>query len=282
MACPQSATRATSFVRCWKRAGRTLSATEAIAAGWAEQHGIVRMWAEYDTIAGVAQRERYEELVTSSCAGVPAEQLEDLRGSAAYGPLLAALREAEALGLDVEQALPRLVEGRSLANVDDVAVVLHGRVDRWIQASSLQRRTTAGEIVGLFPRLAGVNDLDTARALDDRQKLIEQRAREVATMAVEHRQPWAVQFGRRPLDSLQGELWLRRLDTIAAYRERWGITERSILGMREPTSLEQEAQHRLAQSAVDGALSITRYEWAGVGAVGQAVEIQVSRGGAEM
>jgi hypothetical protein len=127
-----------------------------------------------------------------------------------------------------------------------------------------------------------VNDLDTARALDDRQKLIEQRAREVATMAVEHRQPWAVQFGRRPLDSLQGELWLRRLDTIAAYRERWGITERSILGMREPTSLEQEAQHRLAQSAVDGALSITRYEWAGVGAVGQAVEIQVSRGGAEM
>jgi conjugative relaxase-like TrwC/TraI family protein len=262
--------------------GADLSATETIAADWAEQHGIVRMWAEYDTIAGVAQRERYDELVTSSCAGVSTEQVEGLPDSAAYGPLLASLREAEALGLDVKQALPQLVEGRSLANVDDVAAVLHGRVDRWIQASSPQRRTTAGRIVGLFPRLAGVTDLDMAKALDDRQTLIEQRAREVATMAVEHRQPWAAQLGRRPLDSLQGELWLRRLDTAAAYRERWGITDRSILGIREPTSLEQEAQRRLAQSAVEGALSITRDESAGVGAVGQAVEIQVSRGGAEM
>jgi conjugative relaxase-like TrwC/TraI family protein len=262
--------------------GADLSATETITADWAEQHGIVRIWAEYDTIAGVAQRERYDELVTSSCAGVSTEQVAGLPDSAAYGPLLAALREAEAWGMDVEQALPRLVEGRSLANVDDVAAVLHGRVERWIQASSPQRRTTAGRIVGLFPRLAEVTDLDTAKALDDRQTLIEQRAREVATMAVEHRQPWAAQLGRRPLDSLQGELWLRRLDTVAAYRQRWGITDRSILGIRESTSLEQEAQRRLAQSAVDGALSITRDQSAGVGAVGQAVEIQMSRGGAEM
>jgi hypothetical protein len=76
--------------------GADLSATETIAADWAEQHGIVRMWAEYDTIAGVAQRERYDELVTSSCTGVPAEQVEALRESAACGPLLAAMRETEA------------------------------------------------------------------------------------------------------------------------------------------------------------------------------------------
>ena len=262
--------------------GADQSATETIAADWAEQHGIVRMWAEYDTIAGVAQRERYDELVTSSCSGVPAEQVEGLRDSAAYGPLLAALREAEAFGLDVEQGLPRLVNGRTLSSADDVAAVLHGRVDRWIAASGPQRRVAADRIVGLFPRLAGVTDPDMARALDDRQTLIEQRAREVATTAVENRQPWAAQLGSPPSDPVRRELWLRRLDTVAAYRERWGITDRTVLGTREPTSLEQEAQRRLAQSAVEGALSITRDERASVGAVGQAVESPVSREGAEL
>jgi hypothetical protein len=262
--------------------GADQSATETIAADWAEQHGIVRMWAEYDTIAGVAQRDRYDELVASSCSGVPAEQVEGLQESAAYGPLLAALREAEAFGLDVERGLPRLVNGRTLSSADDVAAVLHGRVDRWVQASSLQGRVAADRIVGLFPRLAGVVDPDMARALGDRQTIIEQRAREVATTAVENRQPWAARLGSPPSDPVRCELWLRRLDTVAAYRERWGITDRTILGTREPASLEQEAQRRLAQSAVEVALSITRDERSSVGELGHAVESPVSREGAEL
>ena len=76
---------------------------------------------------------------------------------------------------------------------------------------------------------------------------------------------------------------MRRLDTVAAYRARWAITDRTILGTRSPTSLEQEAQRRLAQSAVEGALSITRDDRASVGGVGQGVDIPVTgRGGAEM
>jgi hypothetical protein len=262
--------------------GADVSATETIAADWAEQHGIVRMWAEYDTIAGVAQRGRYDELVTASCAGVASGQVEGLRDSAAYGPLLAALREAEAFGLDVERGLPRLVDGRTLSSADDVAAVLHGRVDRWIRASGPQRRRADDRIVGLFPRLPGVTDPDMARALDDRRALIEQRARQVATTAVENRQPWAAQLGCPPSDPVRRELWLRRLDTVAAYRERWGITDRTVLGTREPTSLEQEAQRRLAQSAAEVALSITRDERASVGAVGQPVESPLSREGAEL
>ena len=168
------------------------------------------------------------------------------------------------------------------ASADDVAAVLHHRVDRWIQASGQERRVAADRIVGLFPRLSWVRDPDMARALDERRTLIERRAREAATLAVENRQPWAAQLGSPPPDPFRRELWLRRLDTVAAYRERWGITDRTVLGTREPTSLEQEAQRRLAQSAVEHALSITRDERAGVGAVGHAVENQVSRGGAEM
>ena len=183
----------------------------------------------------------------------------------------------------MEQGLARLVNGRTLSSADDVAAVLHGRVDRWIAASGPQRRVSADRIVGLFPRLAGVTDPDMARALDDRQALIQRRAREVATTAVENRQPWAAQLGSPPSDPIRRELWLRRVDTVAAYRERWGIGDRTILGTREPTSLEQEAQRRLAQSAVAGALAITRDDQASVGAVGQGVDIPVNvRGGSEM
>jgi hypothetical protein len=169
-----------------------------------------------------------------------------------------------------------------LSSADDVTAVLHGRVDRWIRASSPPRRAAADRIVGLFPRLSGVTDPDLLRALDDRQTLLEQRAREVATTAVANRQPWAAQLGSPPSDPVRREIWLQRLDTVAGYRERWGITDRTILGTREPTSLEQEGQRRLAQSAVKGALSITRDERATVGAMGQAVENQVSKGGAEI
>jgi conjugative relaxase-like TrwC/TraI family protein len=262
--------------------GADLSATETIAADWAEQHGIVRVWAEYDTIAGVAQRERYDELVMSSCAGAAPEQVQGLQDSAAYGPLLAALREAEAFGLDVEQGLPRLVNGRTLSSADDVAAVLHGRVDKWIRTSGSPRRAAADRIVGLFPRLAGVTDPDLARALADRQELIDQRAREMATAAIENRQPWAAQLGLPPSDPFRREVWLRRLDTVAAYRERWGITDRACLGTRESKSLEQEAQRRLAQAAVENALSITHDGRISVRPVGQGVEGQVTMGGPEM
>jgi hypothetical protein len=81
---------------------------------------------------------------------------------------------------------------------------------------------------------------------------------------------------------MRREVWLRGLDTVAACRERWGIAHRTILGTREPLSWSKEAQCRLAQSAVKGALSITRDERASVGAVGQAVVSQLIRGGAEM
>jgi len=100
---------------------------------------------------------------------------------------------------------------------------------------------------------------------------------------VVHRQRGAARLRSAPSDPVRRELWLRRLDTVGAYRERWGITDRTILGTREPTSLEQETQRRLAQSAVEVALSITRDERASVGAVGHSVESPVNvRGGAEM
>ncbi len=42
---------------------------------------------------------------------------------------------AQAHGLDVDRVLPRLVASRTLADADDIAGVLHERVDRWIRTT---------------------------------------------------------------------------------------------------------------------------------------------------
>ena len=69
-------------------------------------------------------------------------RLAAVRASAAHGPLLAAFRDAEARGLDVEATFPRLVAGRSLADADDIAAVLHGRVEGWTERRGRRRRPT--------------------------------------------------------------------------------------------------------------------------------------------
>jgi hypothetical protein len=258
--------------------GADKSATQTITDEWANAHSITRLWAEYETIARQANEERYAAMVASS--GLTPTEADTVRPSAAWGPLMAAFRAAEARGLDLDRALPALVHGRTISGADDVAALLHGRVAKWLGSAGARR--PADLILGLFPAAVGVGDPDMERALQDRRALIEQRAREVTSTAVENRKPWVARLGSPPTDPARRELWLRQLDTIAAYRECWGITDRTVLGTRDPTSLEQEAQRRLAQSAVEGALTTTRDETARVGAVGQIVESPLSREGAEM
>ena len=109
--------------------------------------------------------------------------------------------------------------------------------------------------------------------------MIEQRARELSTIAVEHGQAWAAQLGHPPTDLVRREHWMRQLDTIAAYRERWGITGGTILGNREPASTEQEEHRHLAQQAIDTALQIRRSATARASGLGQPLDRQLSREG---
>jgi hypothetical protein len=91
--------------------------------------GMERLSAEYLTLASAAQAERWDGLLTRS--GLRDEDLAAVRTGGCHGPLLAAFREADARGLDIETAFPQLVAGRSLADAGDVAAALHSRVERW-------------------------------------------------------------------------------------------------------------------------------------------------------
>ena len=150
-------------------------------------------------------------------------QAEAVRASQAYGPLTAALRDAEAKGLDVDRALPALVMQRTLVNADDIAAVLHSRVDKCSDVTANQTTAEPDLVAGLFPRARGVVDADMQRGLDERDEAIERRAVALAVQAIKEGAAWTRQLGRPPKDPARRTDWLSAAATIAAYRERWGV-----------------------------------------------------------
>jgi hypothetical protein len=228
--------------------GADVSAHETIQ----REHHAAESWptlcAEYQTLAKVAQAERWEALLDRS--GLMPESLKLVRASEAHGPLLAAFREAESRGVDIETAIPRLVQSHTLADADDVAAILHARVERYAKSEGLKRRMAANLIGGLMPQAMGVTDPDMARALDDRERALEQRARLLAGLAVAHGDTWTHVLGPVPTNLARRERWFVGASTVAAYRERWGIKGRTPLGS-DVTCIEQIGHRKRALEVIN-------------------------------
>ncbi len=257
--------------------GADVAAHDMIRREHSEAEGMERLSAEYLTLAAMAQADRWDSLLVRS--GLTDEDLAAARASAAHGPLLAAFREAEARGLDVEDAFPRLVAGRSLADAADVAAVLQGRVERWTQAASGRNRRADNQIAGLIPRVQGISDPEMAQALAERDQAMEERARTLAEQAVETVDSWAQPLGAPPTDAARRERWMREVSTIAAYRDRWHITGKSALGKQgDAGSMEQAGERRRAQAAAVRALAINTAAVEKQTGAGPELAVEVQRG----
>jgi hypothetical protein len=233
--------------------GADLSAHETLerAQRRAEDFGVLA--AEYETLARAAQQQRCDEVLNRS--GLDPERLEQVRQSPAYGPLLAAFRDAEAHGLDVEQTLPRLVVARPLDDVEDPAAVLRDRVERWAQVVGSLRRASTDLIAGLIPRAVGLTDPDMARGLEERDEAMQRRARALAEQAIEQNQVWVRRLGLTPSDPLAREQWIEAVTAVAAYRERWNIDDglRPLGSKVAAKTIEAINQRNLAQAALERA-----------------------------
>jgi hypothetical protein len=257
--------------------GADLAAHVMIRRAQSEAEGFDRLAAEYLTLATAAQAERWDALLEAS--GLTQRELEAVRSSEAHGPLLAAFREAEATGLDIEAAFPQLVAVRSLGDAADEAAVLHARVDRLTQAAGSRRRASDGLIAGLIPRVRGVADPDMALALAEREQAMEERARTLASQAVEAREDWVRRLGRAPDDRGQRARWLREVSTIAAYRDRWHVTGPGTLGGGDDvTSVEQRSQLQRALAAGERARAMSQAVGTMQTSTGPEVEIDAVRG----
>ena len=224
--------------------GAAVSAHETAEAERETATSIRTLAAEYETIAHHAQTPRWTQMLAR--AGLIPTQLDAVTVSPAFGALTTALRRAEAHGLNIEAALPRLLE-RVDAGTVDLAAVLHQRIERWADVSSTNTSGSADRFVlGLLPAAAAEHP-EMAAALTERVHLMEQRADELLDRARTASAPWLTQLGPEPPDPQQAAGWRARARTVVAYRERHQITDPwSALGTADGGNAQQRREEAIA------------------------------------
>ncbi|WP_372360569.1 hypothetical protein [Agilicoccus flavus] len=104
---------------------------------------------------------------------------------------------------------------------------------------------------------------DMRRALDERRELIEARTDAVLDAARDAREAWTKPLGVPPRDSRKATAWRRHARTVAAYRDRYRITDDTPLGS-PPQSTAQKIDAARARTALDKARDISREHTANV------------------
>ncbi|NHN54342.1 relaxase domain-containing protein [Calidifontibacter sp. DB0510] len=236
--------------------GAELSAHETITAEQDTWGSIAQLAAEYETIAAVAQHDRWATLIRAS--GLTEEQSETVIESEAFGALTAELRRAEANHHDMDQLLPRLVQARGFDDADDIAAVLHHRVVRATArpAGSGRTRQAPRLITGLIPYADGPMSEDMRQALNDRRELIEARADAVLDAALDVQAPWTQPLGTPPREARKASAWREQARVIAAYRDRYNVTDDATLGA-PPESTAQKVDAARARRSLNLAAQIT-------------------------
>jgi conjugative relaxase-like TrwC/TraI family protein len=236
--------------------GADVSATDMIRLS--QTQSIAALVAEYETIVALAEGPRWEKVLSQS--GLSDTELVQAKASPAYGALLAQLRDAESRGFDIHAELPMLVTGRSLEDADDIASVLHYRIVRYVTGVGYPSRPASEFFAGIFPRPSGITDPDIVLALNDRSDNIEQRALELATIAIERGDAWMQDFGDTPATGELYERWVLEVAAGAAYFDRWGIDNPDTILADVSVNHEQEAQRIRVLSATHRANMLTVLE----------------------
>lgn len=210
--------------------GAELSAHETIATEQDAWGSIAQLAAEYETLAAAAQHDRWATLIRAS--GLTDDQTDEAIASPAFGALTAELRRAEANQHNVDTLMPRLVAARGFGDTDDIAAVLHHRLTRATArpAASGRTRKAPRMVAGLIPEATGPMSADMREALIERRDLIRQRAAAILDQAVTEAQDWVLALGETPGDARAAATWRQHARTVAAYRDRYGITTKTPLG----------------------------------------------------
>ncbi|TDW24152.1 MobF family relaxase [Kribbella kalugense] len=184
-------------------------------------------------------RERYRPAITNS--GLDPIDQAALQSSPAFGPLITALRQAEHLGLDVPTTLHQIVNQSSLTNANDLAAVLHARVERLItRAERRTRWASPALIAGLVTPSVHVSNPTYKAALQEIESQITQRAEWLVHQAVSTNEPWYQLLTESAPEAT--ELRHQLIRDIAAYRELYRISGTDPLGPAPVTSHNQQRQ----------------------------------------
>jgi len=168
--------------------------------------------------------------------------------------------KATASAIRCQRVLARLVTGRPLDRVDDpaqdVAAVLHERVDRWLQTapnlSSAQRSPATGLGLSTGDTWVQKDPCDpTLAALAQVEALIAQRIQALAGTALASRPAWLQPLRGNPLHPDQHGAWRDHVAVVAAYRDLTGTDPASTLGPdRSPDDLARRRRRTAGHAAL--------------------------------
>lgn len=239
-----------------QHSGVELSAHQTIEAEQEQWSSISQVGAEYETVAAAAQYDRWVALLRN--CGLEPGQSEEVTASDSFGPLAAELRRAEANHHNLDTLLPRLVASRPLGDAADIGAVLISRISHATsRPKGGKNRRVPKLIVGLISVAEGPMSDEMRAGLVEREALMEARALALAEDAVSKSAPWLRRLGQPPAHPKARNRWIHEARTVAAYRDRYGINERTALGP-EPTTDTQRLDRARATAAIRRAESIAR------------------------
>ncbi|WP_426705499.1 hypothetical protein [Corynebacterium auriscanis] len=171
--------------------------------------------------------------------------------------MTAELRRTEPSHHNVDTLLPRLIKARGFADADDIVSVIHHRLANATAhpAGSGRTRQAPRLITGLIPEATGPMTYDMQRALAERRHLIETQAEAVLDTALHNHEPWATALGPIPADGRKRQAWQRRALVVAAYRDRYQITDPAPLGP-QPENTAQKIDRARARVAAERAQAL--------------------------
>lgn len=225
--------------------GTEKSAHESIREDQEAAGSILTLVNEYELIVAESTRDRWTRLLHDS--PLTSDQVEDVLSSPSWGALQATLRRASATALPIERFFPTLVGAQGLGDADDVAAVLHHRVETWAQAATPTRRTAA-LIAGLIPQAQRTGNPDLDSAMIEREQLITARAGAVLERAIANDEPWA--RPPTPLSPYAERQWRQILLPLAAYRDLHGIHTDRPLGPAPESDFERHTHYQRARAAI--------------------------------
>jgi len=184
-------------------------------------------------------RERYRPAITHS--GLDPVDQATLQSSPAFGPLVTALRRAEHLGLDVPTTMRLAVTRSSLNNANDLASVLHTRIERIISRAERRARIPSPPVIaGLVTPATYVTNPDYKAALQEIETQIALRADWLAEDAAAGRERWQ----RTIIDSIESPSERRpTLRGLAAYRELYRVRGSEVLGLPPAPDAHTQRRH---------------------------------------
>ncbi|MFI2362650.1 MobF family relaxase [Promicromonospora sp. NPDC019610] len=241
-----------------QHSGAELSAHQTRAAEREKWTGIAQMTAEYDVIAGLAQRERWTTLAVRAFVTdgkLTSAEAHAAIDNASFWSLCTELRRIEAIGHDVGAVMRQVVRQRNLLDANDPCAVVHTRLTRDDGRTTSPVRRSAPLITGLLPPALGPMPDNVREALAERARVIEERASALASAAIRNQAGWVQRLGYGPALPEHGPV-PRGLVAVAAYRDKYGITGQEPFGPR-PSDPRQARERDAIHATLRGALHRT-------------------------